>query len=313
MNRNKRQKKNKANRKKRSTKPTLNGVRNNNHGSKSPLFPGQLTKILDTNTPRKEGLKNLYMLVVESKNALDLSDNAKDQIFSNMLEVSKKLAKVADAVDNYNATEPAELHRLIDEAKKHGSPDLILAEDSAKLEAIVEEVLSQAKSALDVAVKVLEPIAGIKLHTYGDGGKDVIKALRNNVPKELQEKVAPLIELVEQESDAAWLKFLKKHRDDQHYKNLGMLPMRANAQGDSEPPVMPDGRPVGQTLNVIHVNLFTFLMDFVAASQLIRMPIGLGYSAEGDGLSKKYRLALFSIQEVEAEEENNDTAASLTN
>jgi hypothetical protein len=263
--------------------------------NKPSPFPGQLTKVLDTRTPRKQGLKNFYMLVVDSTVALELPKEAKEQIFGNMLEVTKKLAKVADAVDEYEKLEKIELKRLIEEAKKQGNPELILAEDSSKLEAVVEEALSQAKSALDVAVKVLEPVVGIKLHTYGEGGKDVLKALKNNVPKQLKEKVVPLIQLVEQETDTRWLEFLKKHRDDQHYKNLGITSLRANGKGQAEPPSMPGGEPIAQSLSILYVNLFTFLMDFLAAAMLIRLITPMGYIAEGENLEKRFRLALIGI------------------
>src|SRR5581483_4518247 len=135
-----------------------------------PNFPNQLTRILDTNTPRKKGLVNFYMMVVEVSKMLDVSEDARGEVFGNMLEISKKLAKVADAVDEYEKVEKRELKRLLKEVPKHGNPDLILAENSSKLEAAVEEALSQGKSALDVAVKVLEPLLGIKLNTFGKHG-----------------------------------------------------------------------------------------------------------------------------------------------
>lgn len=265
--------------------------------STQPNFTNQLTKILDTNTPRKEGLKNFYMMVVEITKMLDISDDAKGEIFKNMLEVSKKLAKVADAVDKYEKTEKKELKRLVKEVSKHGNPDLILAEDSSKLEATVEEALSQGKSALDVAVKVLEPLLGIKLNTYSKAGADVVKALRNNVPADLQTKAQFLIEMIETEAQSDWLKSLKKYRDDQHYKNLGITPLRANSRGESERPSMPGGQPVAQFLTVVYVNLFTFTMDFLAGAMYIKLYNGLGLVSEGEDLSKKFRLALVNPPE----------------
>lgn len=260
--------------------------------SAPPNFPNQLTKILDTDTPRKQGLQNYYMMTVEVSKMLDVSEDAKGEVFKNMLEVTKKLAKVADAVDEYEKTEKKELKRLIKEVPKHGNPELILAEDSSKLEAIVEEALSQGKSTLDVAVKVLDPLLGIKLNTYGKAGADVVKALRNNVPDALKPKAQFLINMIETEAEYDWFKSLKKYRDDQHYKNLGISPLRANSRGESERPSMPGGQPVAKFLEVVYVNLFTFIMDFLAGAMYIKLYNGLGLMAEGTDLTKKFRLAL---------------------
>lgn len=255
-------------------------------------FPGQLTKVLDVSTKRKAGLKNLYMMVVEVSKLLNIPKEAQEQIFANMLEVSKKLAKVADAVDDYEKVEKRELKKLAKEVPKHGNPDLILAEDSSKLEAIAEEALSQGKSALDVAVKVLEPLLGIKLSTYGDGGAAVAKALKNNVPKDLKDRAQFLINLIENEG--AWIASFKKYRDDQHYKNIGITSLRANAAGETEQPRMPGpgGQPVADYLNVLHVNLYTFITDFLAGAMYIQLPKGLGLMAEGNDLDKRFRLAM---------------------
>lgn len=255
-------------------------------------YPGQLTKILDVSTKRKAGLKNLYMMVVEVSKLLNISEDAKSQVFANMLEVSKKLAKVADAVDEYKKVEKRELKKLAKEAPKHGNPNLIIAEDSSKLEAIVEEALSQGKSALDVVVKVLEPILGIKLNTYGEGGAAVAKALTNNVPKELKERVRFLIRLIENEG--SWLTSFKKLRDDQHYKNIGITSLRADATGETERPRMPGpgGQPVADYLEVLHVNLHTFIADFLAGAMYVQLPKGLGLMAEGNDLDKHFRLAI---------------------
>ena len=62
--------------------------------------------------------------------ALIRKEKNKAEVFKSMLEVTKKLAKVADAVDEYEKTEKKELKRLIKEVPAHGNPSLILAEDS---------------------------------------------------------------------------------------------------------------------------------------------------------------------------------------
>lgn len=257
--------------------------------SQAPLT-SQLTKVLDTKTSRKKGLANFYMLVVEVSKMLNIPREQQEAVFGCMLEIIKKLAKVADAVDDYKRTEKREIKKLLKEVSEHGNPELILANDSSKLEAIVEEALSQGKSSLDVAVKVLRPLFGINLNTYGGGGKNVANSLRQNVPKELQERAKYLIALIE--SEEGRLTILKKFRDDQHYKNLGITALRADIKGNSEAPRMPGGQPVSEFLEVVYENLYTYLMDFLACAMYVQLPKGLGLAPEGERLSKKYRLAI---------------------
>ena len=61
-------------------------------------FPGQLTKVLDTNTLRKRSLNNFYMMVVEVSKILGIPKEDQEAVFCCMLEITKKLAKVADGL-----------------------------------------------------------------------------------------------------------------------------------------------------------------------------------------------------------------------
>ena len=259
--------------------------------SHAPIQPphGQVTKILDTTTERKRGLINLYQLVVDTQEVIvGVDDELRKSVFGHMLDIAKKLAKVADAVDDYEETEQREIKRLVVQSKKGGG---IVAEESTKLDQKAEEVLSQAKSTLDVLVKVLKPLWNVDLHTYSKGGNGIIKALQNNVPAEFKPKVQTLIELVE--NDKEWIDAFKKYRDDQHYGNLGISVIRADKDGNYELPRMPDGGLVQDYIGVLYENLFSFVMDFMASAIHSRMPgEALTFSVSGEGRERVYKLAV---------------------
>jgi hypothetical protein len=263
----------------------------NTTSQSSPQSPlGQLTKILDTTTERKKGLRHLYQFVVDTQNVITgIDDESRKSIFGHMLTISKKLAKVADAVDQYEKIEEEELKRIVEEAKKNNS---VTAEESTRLEAIAEEVLSQSKSTLDVTVKILKPLVGIDLHTYGKSGLDVIKSLKNNIPKDLKDKAENLIDLIEK--DKQWIDVFKKYRDDQHYGNLGISTIRADKQGRFDVPLMPDGTPVRQYMDILYENIFSYVMDFVALAIFLRMLKGFTLSVDGEGRDRVYKLAIDS-------------------
>ena len=143
----------------------------------------ELKQLLDADTPKKKEVGGFYVLGVKLSKMTELDEDSKGQVVLQCLEVGKKLAKVADAVDKYHKLEKQELKKLVKSARSRDNhPDLTLAHDSTRLQASVEEALAQSKSALDVAAKVLRPLVGIQLPTFGKKGQTVIKALQHNLP-----------------------------------------------------------------------------------------------------------------------------------
>lgn len=277
-----------SNKPKKRSKKKAHYQRQNHSPIQSSPF-GQVTKILDTTTERKRGLTNLYQLVVDTQKVIvGIEDEAREAIFGHMLTITKKLAKVADAVDEYEKVEKQEIKRIATQARQTRET---VAEDSSKLDQKAEEVLSQAKSTLDVLVKVLKPLWNIDLHTYGKGGEAIVKALQNNVPEASKDDVKHLIRMVE--DDKNWINSFKKYRDDQHYGNLGISVIRADKDGNYELPRMPDGGLVHEYLDVLYENLFSFVMDFMATAIHSRMPgEALTFSATGEGRERTYRLVV---------------------
>ncbi len=252
-------------------------------------YPGQVTKILDTSTERKRNLMSLYTVVIKSQEFLTgIEDEPRKSVFKHMLDISKKLAKVADAVDDYEVAEQKEIKRMLKQARKNQQ---IVSEMSSQLEQRAEGVLAQAKSTLDVTVKILKPLWNITLSTYGKGGSSVAKSLQNNVPEEFRSKISPLVDLVE--NDKNWIDAFKKYRDDQHFGNLDISVLQVSPDGDVVLPEMPHGQPVQIYLDIIYENLYSYVMDFMAAALWSRIAgSALGFKSEGEGHNRIFELAV---------------------
>ena len=130
---------------------------------------------------------------------------------------------MANAVDKYAKEETKLIEEFTEKVKKDGNR---IAHKSDILEAAIEEVLSQAKSTLDVTVKMFKPLLGIKLHTYGENGDKLIKALKNNTPTEDKDKIATIIHVVELFKPYS-KSIIGLRTTTQHYKNIPMTPLIA--------------------------------------------------------------------------------------
>ncbi len=256
-----------------------------------------LTSILYWSTKRGVAIGMAFQCFsFEFQQFLDLPEERKKQVFMQVIETEKKLGKVAFALDNYEKIEKAEKRKLLERAKRDkSSVNLVHAAFPVELESAVEDLLSQAKSTLDVAVKILYPIFGIRLKTFGDSGDQVIRALDRQVPKGKAERTKVLIEHIK--SSKQWLEVLRKYRTDiQHFSNIRLVPLRVSKKGDDFiylPPLMPHGQDLFEFLSILYENLFTFLQDFFALSQQAAMYGGLGVIVtEGEGMTRKYAVGI---------------------
>lgn len=220
----------------------------------------------------------------------DLDEDGKGKVVLQCIEVGKKLAKVADAVDDYHKLEKQELKKLVKTAQTKGNhPDLSMAHDATRLQAKVEEALSQTKSALDVAVKIISPLTSVTLFTFGKKGKTVVGELKN-LPDELKERAKPLIELIEHNEPQ--LTRIINYRDTQHFKNIDISPLRVDQTGNQEKPYMPDGQAVAEFLEELFNYIFLFLQDFIALSIYIRLIGGLVIVAQGEGRKREFAVGI---------------------
>jgi hypothetical protein len=252
----------------------------------------ELKQLLDADTPKKKEVGGFYLLGVTLSKMTDLDEDNKGKTVLQCLEVGKKLAKVADAVDDYHKLEKQELKKLVKKSQNRGNhPDLIMAHDATRLQAKVEEALSQTKSALDVAVKILNPLTGVTSFTFGKKGKTVVNQLKN-LPDELKERAKPLIELIEH--NEAQLTMIINYRDTQHFKNLDISPLRVDQAGNQQKPNMPDGQSVAEFLEELFNYIFLFLQDFLALAIYIRLIGGLVIVAQGEGRKREFGVGISS-------------------
>jgi hypothetical protein len=95
------------------------------------------------------------------------------------------------------------------------------------------------------------------------------------------------------ENDKEWIEAFKKYRDDQHYGNLDITAIRADQNGNFELPLMPHGQSVRAYLNVVYENLYSFIMDFMAAALWSRIPgDALVFQSNGEGHNRIFKLAV---------------------
>jgi len=164
-----------------------------------------------------ETSNRLLLQVFAFKNAIVLDEPLKQALLDDVLEVIKKLNSVKYHRDNLIRIVREEL----DARNTSKEQSVITTIDlSTGAEKEFEALLLQAKATLDVLVKVLEPIAGLKLATYGAAGTGVIKQLKNNLSDPLKPRAEWLLSLVE--AGTPWVKqWVGSYRDTiAHYRSI---------------------------------------------------------------------------------------------
>ncbi len=183
-----------------------------------------------------------------------------------VIEIFKKLSKLANAVDKYAEEETKLAEEFKGKIQKDGRR---IAHQSDILEAAIEEVLGQAKSALDVLVKMFDPFLGIKLHTYGENGGKLIKALKNNTPLEDKDKMANIIQIVELFKPYSE-SIIGLRTTTQHYKNIQMTPLIAEIGQNGEiiisVPKLSDKQTAREFSEIVYHNIFVFIRDLMVFS-----------------------------------------------
>jgi hypothetical protein len=221
--------------------------------------------------------------------ALDISGKKKEELFLVSIEIFKKLSKLANAVDKYSEEEKKLIDEFKGKLKKDGKR---IAHHSDVLEAAIEEVLSQAKSTLDVLVKMFEPLLGFKLHTYGENGDKLIKALENNTSAVSKDKIANIIRVVELFKPYSE-SIIGMRTDTQHYKNIKMTPLVAqiNHKGEIKIsiPKIAEKQTAKEFAEIVYHNIFVFtrdLMTFAFAAKFYSGIIPVVIEQKGDRIKK---------------------------
>lgn len=231
------------------------------------LTPNSTNLILLTSEKGHEiGEQFTMNLLGIPQQAMDIPAKQKEEIFLISIEIFKKLSKLANAVDKYSEEEAKLIKEFKEKVQKDGKR---IAHQSDILEAAIEEVLGQAKSTLDVAVKMFEPLLGIKLHTYGENGDKLIKALKNNTPTEDKNKIDAIVRIVELFKPYSE-SIIGLRTTTQHYKNIQMTPLIAvageNRSIEIAVPKISQGRTAKEFSEIVYHNIFVFIRDLMIFS-----------------------------------------------
>ena len=231
------------------------------------LTPNSTNLILLTSEKGHEiGEQFTMNLLGIPQQAMDIPAKQKEEIFLISIEIFKKLSKLANAVDKYAKEETKLIEEFKEKLQKDGRR---IAHQSDVLEAAIEEVLGQAKSTLDVAVKMFEPLLGIKLHTYGENGDKLIKALKNNTPSEDKNNMPTIIQIVELFKPYSE-SIIGLRTTTQHYKNIQMTPLIAVVDEkyaiNISVPKMSQQQTAREFSEIVYHNIFVFIRDLMIFS-----------------------------------------------
>src|SRR3989338_8857370 len=251
-------------------------AKSKSEGKRFSLTPNSTNLILLTSEKGHEiGEQFTMNLLGIPQQAMDIPTKQKEEIFLISIEIFKKLSKLANAVDKYAEEEAKLIEEFKEKLQKDGRR---IAHQSDILEAAIEEVLGQAKSTLDIAVKMFEPLLGIKLHTYGKNGKKLIKALKNNPPSEDKNKIAAIIQIVELFKPYSE-SIIGLRTTTQHYKNIQMTPLIAVADEKDAinitVPKMSQQQTAREFSEIVYHNIFVFIRDLMIFSFASKFYSGL--------------------------------------
>lgn len=231
-----------------------------------------LTKVT---SDREIGTK-IYLQLCDFKDAIRIGDKERQELFRCAMEISRKLETVKYHRDNL-------IHILDDEIqKRHASMEesnVTVVDLTTGAEKEAEAFLMQGKSCLDVLVKILKPLFGIKLHSYGEAGDKVAKSLNGNLKADELARAQPLLELIQQ--DKAWIKqWFSAQRDTiAHYKTLPSSGFVGVPDQSGRlrylPPVTNNSIPFHELVTVLYQNLLTFCEDFLALAVSVKFPPGI--------------------------------------
>jgi len=242
-----------------------------------------------------------WMQICEFKEAIIIDDKKKEELLGLVLEVMKKIESV-----NYHRVN---LQKIVEaQLEQRKNIQQASSDRTTGAEHEFEAFLLQGKATLDVLVKVLSPLCGIKLQTYGDSGNRVLKALKNNLPQLKLKRANWLIHMVE--VSMPWLEqWIGPYRDTiAHYRSMestGFVSIPdANGNMVHHPPRDRGGMALNDLANNLFSDLVIFCEDFLAFSYRIQIFKGfeIGYTNEAERTKEcPCRYALFMIDYTEEE------------
>ncbi len=250
-------------------------------------------------TSEPEVTSRFWMQICDFKNAIQIDEQQMRELLAVVLEVMKKLESV-----NYHRSN---LVRVVaEQLEARGKLEESNADRSTGAEKEFEAFLLQGKATLDVLVKVLSPLCNIKLQTYGESGKRVLKALNNNLPKGELMRADWLVRMIE--VSTPWLdQWVGPYRDTvAHHKSMestGFVSIpNESGQLIHHPPKDKNGLALHELANDLFADLLVFCEDFLVFAYRIKIFKGfeVGYSDEkrpAENYQAKYALYMIDYSE----------------
>jgi len=221
----------------------------------------------------QEIVAKVWMQLCDLRHAMDIPEERKEAVLRRAVDVIRKL-------------ESARYHRerlgkILDSqfaarASERDSPKGPTVEIGGGAEQEFEAFLFQGKSTLDILVKLLGPLLGINLVSFGDGGDRVINALRRNVASNRAARADLLIQLIE--DNKPWITpWFVDHRDHvTHHEPVVSSGFISVTLEDGvprhAPPATADGVPFHEAVNHLYSNLLAFCENFLALAAHITFP-----------------------------------------
>jgi hypothetical protein len=211
-----------------------------------------------------------------------LDEKEREQFFRIMLLVSKKLVAVWTHKSRFISIEATVVEKV---REKMANQKILEIEVSQELFLEFDGFLVQMKSALDYLVHVPVPVFGRKswsLRTFGNKGDDVLKVLRRNLSKDRQHMVSGMKTIVF-DAHRDWLQSTINARDRiNHYLDGGVsfeqfAVFKDPETGELHTPMWSADQSISAFLDVIWINLFSFVEDFVTMILYFRVKPGLAF------------------------------------
>jgi hypothetical protein len=228
--------------------------------------------------PTPNGSINRRILVnpLVLTDATDLNDEERERLLRLLTLVARKLASVWTHRARYAEAQ----HELVAAAHDAVGLDTEVLDLGYSQELFLEfeEFLVQVKSALDHLVKVPAVFIGTKawsLTTWGDKGRKVEKAVKNNLPKQHKQHAAGIRDLV-LKPHREWLPDVIEARDKvSHYLQGGvdfeLFGVHLMEGGDVRVPLWAPDQTVLEFMDVIWGNLLRLAEDFVHVFLYLRV------------------------------------------
>jgi len=223
-------------------------------------------------------IQHLFALAREHT---DMTDEEQQELLRVLMYLARKLAFTWIHLQRFKEKQ-AELVRKLGDAPDARKGAVLELEYSEVLFQEFDEFAVQLKSTLDHLVKAGVPVLGKKtwtLRTFGDNGRDVVKALQNNAPRRFRDAVHGIREMLLRTNEP-WLASFIAIRDRVNHFVAGGLRIQDFGvhrlpDGTVRVPMWNDDQPLADAMDTVWNNLLRFCEDFVAVFLHFRHKPGL--------------------------------------